>query len=315
MTIQTLMDFFKRKSFVKNKEQDLQYRNKGRSRYDLWKFPSISVSDALNKKTVISDLYNNTTNGWLIKGFMSTTEVEYALANLKWLDISANGGFPKEAGHTNPRSFSMLADKETGVNEELLDTYFIDIEQYNAVLQNIFSFDYQERLLNFFSSIEDNVDVQIPTIERSGEKKQLTTSTFRYCYPNRGGMNTHVGNMFPHIYPLFYSFLSKTMNIERQISYFVMLSKPEQGGDLVLYDALWGQYVEWWDGYFTKANGEKALQADIDYQSIAPEPGDMILFNGGDIWHKVDNLSGHTDRITVGGFLAKTQDNKIYVWS
>jgi len=131
-------------------------------------------------------------------------------------------------------------------------------------------------------------------------------------------MNTHVGNMFPTIYPLFYSFLNKLMNIERQISYFVMLSKPEEGGDLVLFDALWGDFVLYdpVNRSIIKADGKRVLLADLDSQPISPNPGDLILFNGGDIWHKVDNLSGSRSRITVGGFLAKTINNSnIYVWS
>src|SRR5690606_27018539 len=120
----------------------------------------------------------------------------------------------------------------------------------------------------FFSSIESNIDVKVPVIKQGQEVKQLTTSTFRFCYPMGGGMTTHVGNMFPIIYPLFYSFLNKLMNVERQISYFVMLSKPEQGGDLVLFDALWGDFIEY--DTITKSmvrnDGKRVLLSALDYQ-------------------------------------------------
>lgn len=295
-----------------------QQSSEGKKRTDIWGFPTLSRSDMLKKKTAITDLYDNKINGYLIKEFMSHEEVEYALANLNKLNTTANGEFPRGAGYSNPKTFSMLADEERGINEQLLDEYFTEIEQYRLALNSILPFGYEERLLNFFSSIESNIDIQIPVINRGQELKQLTTSTFRFCYPAGGGMTTHVGNMFPTIYPLFYSFLNKLMNVERQISYFVMLSKPEQGGDLVLFDALWGRFVEYdtTTQSMVRNDGKRILQSELDYQPISPEPGDMILFNGGDIWHKVDNLLGAKNRITIGGFLAKTRDNaKVYVWS
>jgi hypothetical protein len=222
-----------------------QQSGKGKQRTDMWDFPTMSMSDMLKKKTAITDLYDNKTNGYLVKGFLSQEEVEFALANLNNLDTTANGEFPRGSGHSNPKTFSMLADEKIGVSEELLDQYLAEIEQYRLTIDSIFPFGYEERLLNFFSSIESNIDVKIPVIKRGKDLKQLTTSTFRFCYPDGGGMNTHVGNMFLTIYPLFYSFLNKLMNIERQISYFVMLSKPEEGGDLVLFDALWGNFVQY----------------------------------------------------------------------
>lgn len=295
-----------------------QQSSKGKKRTDMWDFPTLSMSDILKKETAITDLYDNKTNGYLIKGFMSHEEVEYALSNLNKLNATANGDFPRGAGYSNPKTFSMLADEKNGINEELLDQYFAEIEQHRLTLNSILPFGYEERLLKFFSSIESNIDVKVPVIKRGQELKQLTTSTFRFCYPGGGGMITHVGNMFPTIYPLFYSFLNKLMNVERQISYFVMLSKPETGGDLVLFDALWGEFVEYdtTTKSIVRTNKEKVLLTDLDYQLISPEPGDMILFNGGDIWHKVDNPLGAKSRITIGGFLAKTRDNsKVYVWS
>ncbi len=45
-------------------------------------------------------------------------------------------------------------------------------------------------------------------------------------------------------------------------------------------------------------------------QYINPDIGDMVIFNGGRIWHKVADFDGDKNRITVGGFLAHSQDNQ-----
>jgi len=45
-------------------------------------------------------------------------------------------------------------------------------------------------------------------------------------------------------------------------------------------------------------------------------PGDMILFQGGQLWHRVATVEGAKDRITFGDFLGFFKDkNKIAYWS
>ncbi len=293
----------------------LQSRTSGSKRTDLWKFPSLDFEEAKNIQSGISALYNNEVNGYLVKNFLTQDEVEHALKNIKLLDTSAKGDFSENAGYSNPKSFSMLAD-ENGINNTLLEKYFSDIANYKSLEKSIFPFGFEERLFDFISKFENNTSVITPVIEWENESRQFTSSTVRVCFSECGGMKTHVGNMFRTIYPKFYSFLDTLMQIDGQISYFVMLSKPEKGGELVLYNALWKEYVMANSDYITKVNGEQVLIDSLDFQLIDPKPGDLILFNGGDIWHRINNLTGAIDRITVGGFFAKTTDGKkIYGWA
>jgi hypothetical protein len=45
-------------------------------------------------------------------------------------------------------------------------------------------------------------------------------------------------------------------------------------------------------------------------------PGDMILFTGGRIWHRVEPVEGESERVTIGGFVALAQDGeRVYFWS
>ena len=43
-------------------------------------------------------------------------------------------------------------------------------------------------------------------------------------------------------------------------------------------------------------------------QKIKPKPGELLIFNGGHIWHKVEDIKGKSDRITVGGFMDMSAD-------
>ena len=51
-------------------------------------------------------------------------------------------------------------------------------------------------------------------------------------------------------------------------------------------------------------------------QKIKPKPGDLLIFNGGSIWHKVEEIKGKSDRITFAGFLDMNKDKTKWIyWS
>ena len=42
----------------------------------------------------------------------------------------------------------------------------------------------------------------------------------------------------------------------------------------------------------------------------------MIVFAGGQIWHKVQAVGGTKERITLGGFLSLSNDDKsVFTWT
>lgn len=49
---------------------------------------------------------------------------------------------------------------------------------------------------------------------------------------------------------------------------------------------------------------------------IKPEVGDLIVFNGGQVWHKVNDVIGTKDRVTFGGFLGRSLDGaELLYWN
>tara|TARA_B110000037_G_C17118308_1_gene504712 strand:+ start:2967 stop:3140 length:174 start_codon:yes stop_codon:yes gene_type:complete len=49
---------------------------------------------------------------------------------------------------------------------------------------------------------------------------------------------------------------------------------------------------------------------------IKPKKGDMIIFQGGEIWHRVELVKGKKSRYTIGGFMGFSLDDKeIIYWS
>ena len=100
-----------------------------------------------------------------------------------------------------------------------------------------------------------------------------------------------------------------------------MLQPSDKGGELTLYNLRWNDVKIRLSGD-TVLVDEKGKKYDLLNKkqvpriSIAPQAGDMIVFSGGQIWHKVEFVKGTTNRITLGGFLSFTKDEKgLYIWS
>jgi hapalindole-type alkaloid chlorinase len=105
-----------------------------------------------------------------------------------------------------------------------------------------------------------------------------------------------------------------------QLSFYFMLQKPEQGGELSLFD------LEWQEGQ-SKASlyeNHDVRLPDIsvhtiykeEAQIIDPQPGDLVIFAAGQIWHRVEEVLGNKERMTLGGFAAYSYDKlTVYHWS
>jgi len=63
-------------------------------------------------------------------------------------------------------------------------------------------------------------------------------------------------------------------------------------------------------------NGNTIMLKDLRSFSVKPMPGDILVFSGGPIWHRVENIKGETPRITFGGFLNYSKDDKeLFYWA
>ncbi|HHG86123.1 MAG TPA: hypothetical protein ENJ82_15345 [Bacteroidetes bacterium] len=154
-----------------------------------------------------------------------------------------------------------------------------------------------------------------------GGKGEYATATFRSYYGNgKGNISVHCGNLFQTVWKKFYGHLEQQVDIYDQLSYFFLLQEPVSGGELTLYD------FEWEDGQKKKSNhenkevfmadGKSIALADRETMMIRPRKGDMILFAGGQIWHRIEAVMGNQERVTLAGFLSYSQGKeKIVYWT
>ncbi len=114
--------------------------------------------------------------------------------------------------------------------------------------------------------------------------------------------------------------LNSNLDMDNQLSYFVVLQNPEGGGELTLYDLLWKD-VQHKDhpennDYVIDLSGQRRYVSDLGQVAVQPMPGDLLIFHGGPIWHRVENIYGRIPRITLGGFINfSTNREHLYYWS
>jgi hypothetical protein len=288
-----------------------------------YNFRTVTLKEVLKNQNTIYDLYTNAEDGFLIKNFLTSEEVDKIMSNFH----KAENDDPAhtDVGFTYPPVFAQFSNiicrEPEDKKKQAIDAYFKKTTLFNSSFREDFGVDVKGRIEAFYNSISGGREVRVA--EGMNGKGQYPFATFRYLTPDKGLMSVHCGNYFGKTFEEFYADLTQTVSVENQMSFFIMLQEPEAGGELTLFNFRWkkGQ---------TKVNpseDNEIIQPDgsimrvqdnenIIKDKIAPKKGDMILFQGGNIWHKVETVRGALPRITFGGFIGVSIDkSKIYYWS
>jgi hypothetical protein len=182
------------------------------------------------------------------------------------------------------------------------ERYFQSANRFREKLKTLFNTNFEARVEAVLNKMSRGRKVEVA---RENDERIYTPATVRFVYPNRGGMVPHKNNDFlPNSY---YDHLKQIAKMVDALSYFIIIDKPESGGDLVLYDL--------------PTEESMTLTKDLDLEKcpkiyITPDIGDMIIFHGGNIVHQITDVTGQKVRITIGGFLAMSKDEqKFLYWS
>lgn len=87
-----------------------------------------------------------------------------------------------------------------------------------------------------------------------------------------------------------------------QISWYLVLALPDEGGELTLFD-------------YQHGAGSPSDAQLARHQTHRIEPGDLVVFDGGRHFHRVEPTVGPHPRRTLGGFAGRALDgSRLYVW-
>lgn len=273
-------------------------------------FKEIEFDEINSINNFICELFDKKSFGVLIKNVIPINEIERIRAftkNLKENEYQVTG-----SGFTFPIPFANVQDESSRLS------YLKSKQLFNEKCEDLFGYNLNHKIGSIISLVAGNLKIVEPRF-KSVENQFASSCQLRYLKENMGGLSAHTGNYFQNMFQYFFNSLDEDIGKYEQLSYFLSIQKPKIGGDLIIYNLTWEDAKLKPDfqsnEYVINKSGEKIFFDKLEKTIISPEPGDLIIFNGGEIWHRVDEII-EKDRITIGGFMAKSKKyNNLYLWA
>ena len=249
-----------------------------------------------------ADVQNGELDGVIVKGLFTPehmTEVSRRVTDRRDqaddLSFGAMYGFPlNKSGDTR-------------------DEYLAEADRFVDVHQELFDLDVRSLLSDVLRSGSGGRRVDVPV--EAG--RAYTPVTFRIMSPGLGGLKAHTGNEFTLLEAESRGmrWLRTEVRVWDCLSFFAVAQTAESGGRLHLADLCWNDTPDEWK-VFDQNNRDDSFFDDLPQDAMPLDAGDLIVFAGGRIWHKVSDIGGDRDRITFGGFAAlRHDDTELWFWS
>ncbi len=306
------------KIFRRKSKEDVSARIKGKPVYD---YRVIDRDDVSSYSNAIHDLQERKYDGLLIKNALNEKQCNILLRNAD--DLLKDKGAEMPVGWAFPLIFAELINTVFREGEESgkqrMKDYFLKCKEIHDNSENYYGLNVNELIESWLTKFSGGLPIQrAKGYDNEGEYIGHTLRSYRGH--GKGNISVHCGNWFQTVWKQFYGHLEAQVNVFDQLSYFFLLQKPESGGELSLYDFEWEEGQSKASNHentsVKMANGEEIKLKNRRKMMIHPMEGDMIIFAGGQIWHRVEDVLGDKERITLGGFLSFSRDNQAVVyWS
>lgn len=280
-------------------------------------FSFITITDVnqLND-SLMQDLLNENITGVLIKHFLNKQEVDMALQGV-WNKPYQEKTRINDGFYSHPITFAQFTQlKQAGK---------LTLNQYCDIASELLTNQEKTYGINVVKKLTDYLMLHKPfqlvsPILNKQNGQELVPFTIRELLPGKGELIIHCENLFFKEFPLFFELLQDLDIKENKLSYFITLSAAEEGGELCCFDINWSDVKKRVDNELLEDEHEQTINIvnnpNVHRYFVKPEPGDLLLFAGGNVWHRVEKVAGFKSRITLGGFIAETTTpGKYYIWS
>jgi hypothetical protein len=277
--------------------------------FNFIEIPADKLNDSGN---LIRKVKDGEVHGFVLKNLFSKEEIE---AILKIMEKPMEERAMKTPyGTMFPTPFAIVTN-----DGERLDAYYNSLNSLHEVMeQEPLVNEIRHRIERFFKTVGADFKVSVPI--NKTKKLPVSEGSFRTFYKDKGALFVHCGNLFQQQSEFYYSQLENDIDKNDQLSFFFNLQNTEVGGELTIYNMLWkdvvGKASPEENNSVIDAKGNTVYLKDVEQFSVKPQPGDILVFAGGPIWHRVEDIKGDTPRITYGGFVNFSKDgNELFYWS
>jgi hypothetical protein len=191
------------------------------------------------------------------------------------------------------------------------EQYFEDAQVFRTECEQFFGSQesFETQLAQLLSKIAGGRTVSLPV---GSGGNPYSPATIRWVDPG-GAIAPHCEKVYFKAGTLSFKLIDRIAAADTIFSFFMVMTKPEAGGELVLYDFNWQNQNG--NGVGNKTN-PKYLESHCNPTPISISEGDLIIFNAGQIWHQISEVKGTIPRITIGGFISFSKDDEtLYYFS
>lgn len=265
----------------------------------------------------VKQIQNRDIDGIIVRNFIALNDCKLLVDRLTKKYKSE--GLSLDTKYVFPTPFAQVGQNSGDLQSEL-QSYFNDSHSFVETFTDNFGFDILNELKIFIEKISPGSKLKLAPGTKTGN---YTPATFRVLQPGKKNIGLHVGNQFVSQFKKYYEHLLSFVEVDDQMSYFIMLQEPDEGGRLILYDISWNEAKEC-NSPLNTITTLKGKTVDLNSNKIIGnrkleiKVGDLLIFSAGQIWHAVEPPKGRTDRITFGGFLAFEKGgmgSDLYWWS
>jgi len=264
----------------------------------------IDVTQLPDYSNAFRDIYDEKLNGLIVRNVFPKEHMARVVERL----VKQETPFPKTVFPDRFKAF--FYGRALDGSDPHLSEYLRDATMFRQSCKHLFRDgpDFEERLEEVFRMMAGGRAVKLP---QAPDGRHYTSATIRVL-PEGGHIGTHCGNE-ASTRPA-YNHLNTLIDRKDQISFFVTLQDPVEGGELIVYSFQFSQVDEsMFDHGHTLVDHVLHLYQQKKYR---PTAGDLLIFDGGRYFHKVDVVKGPRTRWTIGGFCMFSKDaGTLYYWS
>lgn len=273
----------------------------------------IYASEIDNSDIALADLFSRRKDVLVIKNVLNNHELLSIKENFKNLEndrLMTN----TPVGLTFPFTYTDLNHHE--IENNAVDKLSLN---YNEEFKSIFKLDIESIIENVLKKLIKGKGIAIDKPSIGNTNKKLIPYSFRLIMPYNGSIQLHCESYLYEHYKVHENLLQKDIDLDNGLSYFILVKKPDKGGDLILYNLEWNEIKNNLSDFLTENNFGKTDFKE-EYQkygcSVELNEGDMIIFAASQIWHKIEEIKGLNNRCTIGGFIGEgIGKDVIYYWS
>lgn len=197
----------------------------------LYNFVELDASEIGKYPEGIKNICDRQIHGLIVKNFFSQEDISRVLSRL-----TRKGPFPG-----SPFGDILIYGPALYICDADITQYCEEAVDFRKYCRQIFSggADFETRLTEVLGAMSGGSPVELPV---TPDGYSYTPTTIRVLETGQH-MGWHFENQFLHCTPG-YRHLSTIVEPEDHLSYFVVLSAADAGGELVLYDLEWSE-TEW----------------------------------------------------------------------